>query len=139
MAALCAGQVPFATEAWAPLTLLQYGRTAPKRLLFRRGRRKWGVNIEITKAVLQKACKHRGLSTNVSKAVLSQLLADAGFGDPEDVLRLSKELYEPGPTSRTILEQPRSNFQHNWSPNWLARIRHVLADPRHITALAALY
>jgi hypothetical protein len=66
-------------------------------------------NLATTQAVLQKACKRRRLSTNGTKAMLSQRLADAGFGDLDNVLRLSKELDEHGPISRTAAEQPCSN------------------------------
>jgi len=96
--------------------------------------------MAVTQQVIQRACKRRRLSMNGSEKVLVKRLKDAGYSGVQIVTKLAEEFATDGVVSRGPNEglQARER-QPNWSPSELARLCHVIADPRHATAVAALH
>lgn len=97
--------------------------------------------MAITQAQLQRACKRRRLSSNGRKSILLERLSSAAIKTKEEILSLANLFDSEGPlpsTGDSTSGEARAR-QPPWTSSELARLCHVIADPRHYTAFERLH
>lgn len=94
-----------------------------------------------TQVLLQKACKRLRLSSNGAKPILASRLRNCNIRSRDDVVEKAKEFDESGPIppSESTTGTPVRTRQPPWTQNELARLIHVLADPRRFTSFQKLH
>lgn len=96
--------------------------------------------MKATQQILGKACKRMRLSCNGAKAVLVERLSKVGVTTKEEVGQLAHKFDTDGqiaPAESSVASTVRTR-QPTWTPHEMARLAHVLEDPRNFVAFQRL-
>ena len=93
--------------------------------------------ISATQALLQLACKRKRLSSSETKHKLSERLSGVGVSSAIHVRTLALEVQKSG--ADEAVDATGKQKAPNRTSHESARLCHVIADPRHATAISRLY
>ena len=92
----------------------------------------------VSQQALRSACKRRRLSSSGKKMELAKRLSRAGYNNADEINKLAEEYEAGGRMSEDGAEQCRGR-EPNFTKHDIARLCHVIVDPRHSVILRKLY